>query len=180
MVERREINIEGLGILSERDAYDVLSLSELVIKNKSQSFSFNVVICVKAISQSLNYYYKKLKWFKNPIEKLKYKKRKNINWLLKHFSVNQIMYIYLQLPEGEQGSGDPVSRIIINSLISSVLNIKYDEVEKRPITEYRELLNQVFNITNFKLKGKLDFETLEDKKNRLARIIEERKKKKNG
>ena len=76
MVERREINIEGLGILSERDAYDVLSLSELVIKNKSQSFTFNVVICVKAISQSLNYYYKKLKWFKNPIEKLKYKKRK--------------------------------------------------------------------------------------------------------
>ena len=45
-----------------------------------------------------------------------------------------------------------------------------------PITDYRKLLEQVFNIQNFKFNGKMDYETEEDKQYRAKQEFEKLKK----
>ena len=43
------------------------------------------------------------------------------------------------------------------------------------ISEYRNLMSQAFNLTNFKLNGKIDLETEEDKQKRLLKDLKEKR-----
>ena len=92
---RASKSVEGLGVLCERSAEDVLTLAEYV-KRHENTPTQSIIVCATVVSHSLKEYHKTIKWYKI-FHKRKIKKLLNPNHVLTQFSQQQLYSLYMEV-----------------------------------------------------------------------------------
>ena len=101
-MERKSKHIAEINItLTERDAHEVMVISDALNKMTDTSLPFFLSIAVTAIAQSLYHTYKNFRWTKNPLKKFSYLYRSRPAYLLKKLSYANVMLLYQMLLELE-------------------------------------------------------------------------------